>query len=72
MGVIKSGFFGAAIALISCFKGFQSRQGAEGVSRAATEAFVLSFMAILALDLFLILLMRSIYDSIWGQFVISL
>lgn len=72
MGVIKSGFFGAAIAMISCFKGFQSRQGAEGVGRAATEAFVLSFMAILVLDLFLILLMRGIYDSIWGQFVISL
>ena len=71
-GVVKSGFFGAAIALISCFKGFQSRQGAEGVGRAATEAFVISFMAILLLDLFLILLMRGIYDSIWGQFTIFL
>jgi len=72
MGVVKSGFFGAAIALISCFKGFESRQGAEGVGRAATEAFVLSFMAILLLDLFLILLMRGIYDALWGQVSIFL
>jgi len=66
-GVVKSGFFGAAIALISCFKGFQSRQGAEGVGRAATEAFVVSFMAILILDLFIILLLRGIYEAMWGQ-----
>jgi len=72
MGVVKSGFFGAAIALISCFKGFRSRQGAEGVGRAATEAFVISFMAILVLDLFLILLMRGIYDAIWGHVSIFL
>lgn len=69
-GVIKSASFGAAIALISCFKGFQSRQGAEGVGRAATEAFVISFIAILILDLFLVLLLRGMYDAIWGQFTI--
>ena len=43
-------FFGAAIALISCHRGFHSKAGAEGVGRAATEAFVYSFIAILALD----------------------
>ncbi len=49
-GVFKSYFFGAAIALISCHRGFNSRAGAEGVGRAATEAFVFSFIVILFLD----------------------
>jgi phospholipid/cholesterol/gamma-HCH transport system permease protein len=66
-GVIKSVFFGAAISLIACFKGFQSRQGAEGVGRAATEAFVVSFMAILIMDLFLVLLMQGVYELVWGR-----
>ena len=34
-------FFGAAIALISCHRGFHCEPGAEGVGRAATAAFVL-------------------------------
>jgi phospholipid/cholesterol/gamma-HCH transport system permease protein len=66
-GVLKSGFFGAFIALISCFKGFQSRQGAEGVGRAATEAFVTSFMAILVLDFFIALFLQGLYDFVWGR-----
>jgi len=71
-GVVKSVFFGAAIALISCFKGFQSRQGAEGVGRATTEAFVVSFMAILILDLFIVRFLHSLYDALWGQVSIFL
>jgi phospholipid/cholesterol/gamma-HCH transport system permease protein len=66
-GVIKSVFFGAALSLIACYKGFQSRQGAEGVGRAATEAFVLSFVAILILDLFLVLFMQGLYETLWGR-----
>ncbi|MCX5670141.1 MAG: ABC transporter permease [Planctomycetota bacterium] len=66
-GVLKSGFFGAAIALIACFKGFQSRQGAEGVGRAATEAFVVSFMAILILDFFIVMFLQALYDALWGR-----
>jgi len=66
-GVLKSCFFGAAIALISCYKGFQSRMGAEGVARAATEAFVVSFMAILLLDFFIVMLLQGIYDVVWGR-----
>jgi len=37
---------GAAIALVSCHRGLNSRAGAEGVGRAATEAFVASFIVI--------------------------
>ena len=52
-GIFKSCFFGAAIALVSCHRGFNCEPGAEGVGRAATNAFVHSFVLILLLDLFL-------------------
>jgi phospholipid/cholesterol/gamma-HCH transport system permease protein len=54
-GVLKSMSFGAAIAIIACHRGFRCGSGAEGVGRAATEAFVASFIAILALDFVLAL-----------------
>lgn len=49
-GLIKAVFFGLAIGLISCFKGFNCRSGAQGVGRATTEAFVLSFLAIVVMN----------------------
>lgn len=52
-GLVKSVFFGAAIGLISCFKGFNCKPGAEGVGRATTESFVSSFLAIIFLNLIL-------------------
>jgi phospholipid/cholesterol/gamma-HCH transport system permease protein len=58
-------FFGAAIALISCHRGFQSGPGAEGVGRSATEAFVASFIAIFTLDFFLTLLLNSLHDQLF-------
>jgi len=61
-GLLKPVFFGSAIALIACHRGFRSRAGAEGVGRAATEAFVFSFVAILVLDFFLALFLQSAYD----------
>ena len=64
-GVFKSMFFGAAIALISCHRGFHSRAGAEGVGRAATEAFVYSFIAILFLDFTIGILWNSVYRTLW-------
>jgi phospholipid/cholesterol/gamma-HCH transport system permease protein len=64
-GLIKPTFFGAAIALISCHRGFNSRAGAEGVGRAATEAFVASFIAILGLDLLLAMFFNNLYERLW-------
>jgi phospholipid/cholesterol/gamma-HCH transport system permease protein len=64
-GLIKPTFFGAAIALISCHRGFNSRAGAEGVGRAATEAFVASFIAILSLDLLLAMFLNNLYERLW-------
>jgi phospholipid/cholesterol/gamma-HCH transport system permease protein len=52
-GLIKACFFGAAFSLISCYKGYYTRGGAEGVGRATTGAVVYSFMTILISDYFL-------------------
>jgi phospholipid/cholesterol/gamma-HCH transport system permease protein len=52
-GLIKAGFFGASISLISCYRGFYTRGGAEGVGKATTGAVVLSSMTILISDYFL-------------------
>ncbi len=59
-GLVKSVFFGFSIGLIACFKGFTCRPGAVGVGRAATEAFVLSFLAIMAINLVLAKLLNTI------------
>ena len=42
--------FGVVIALISCYKGFTTEGGAEGVGKATTGAVVISMMLILILD----------------------
>jgi phospholipid/cholesterol/gamma-HCH transport system permease protein len=65
VGLVKSLFFGAALSLISCHRGFRGRGGSAGVGEAATQAFVLSFIAILALDFFLSLGIDSVHDLIW-------
>lgn len=65
VGLFKSVFFGAVIALISCHRGFHSRPGAQGVGRAATEAFVASFITILVLDYFLAMFTNSLYRRLW-------
>jgi phospholipid/cholesterol/gamma-HCH transport system permease protein len=64
-GLIKPMFFGAAIAVLSCNRGFKSDGGAEGVGRAATNAFVTSFIAILALDFFLAMFLTRLYSVLY-------
>jgi phospholipid/cholesterol/gamma-HCH transport system permease protein len=66
-GVFKSLFFGGAIALISCYHGFHCDPGAEGVGRAATTAFVHSFVVILMLDVVLAIGLEAIYLAIWPE-----
>jgi phospholipid/cholesterol/gamma-HCH transport system permease protein len=56
-GLVKACFFGAAFTLISCYKGFYTKGGAEGVGRATTGAVVYSSMTILISDYFLSALM---------------
>lgn len=64
-GVFKSLFFGAAIAMVSCYQGFNCGPGAEGVGRAATASFVYSFIMILLLDLFLAIGLGAVEDVLW-------
>lgn len=64
-GLFKSVFFGAIIAVVSCYRGFNCEAGAEGVGKAATTAFVYSFVLILAVDLFLTIVLNSIYSTIY-------
>lgn len=52
-GLIKAAFFGISISLISCYRGFYTYGGAEGVGRATTGAVVISSMTILISDYFL-------------------
>jgi phospholipid/cholesterol/gamma-HCH transport system permease protein len=69
-GVFKSVFFGATIAIVSCYRGFHCAPGAEGVGRAATAAFVLSFVIIIMLDLFLSIALDQVHDLVWPQMVV--
>ncbi len=66
-GLFKSVFFGAAIAIVSCHRGFHCAPGAEGVGRASTAAFVNSFVLILVLDLVLGILLNAVYYSFWPE-----
>jgi len=52
-GLIKSLVFGTVVGVISCYKGFSTEGGAEGVGKATTGAVVVSCMLILILDYFL-------------------
>ncbi len=64
-GIFKSVFFGATIAIVSCYRGFHCQAGAEGVGRAATAAFVQSFVMILAIDIVLNMFLDGVYYSFW-------
>ena len=52
-GLYKSICFGGLIAWVCCYKGYTAGYGAEGVSRATTQAVVLSSVLILVFDYFL-------------------
>jgi phospholipid/cholesterol/gamma-HCH transport system permease protein len=64
-GVFKGLFFGGAIAIISCYKGFTCREGAQGVGEACTEAFVGCFISILALNYVFAVVLDAIYKTFW-------
>ena len=66
-GVLKSTFFGGAIALVSCHQGFHCSAGAEGVGKATIASFVYSFVIILLLDLFLNIGLETVFYSLWPQ-----
>ena len=49
-GLLKSLIFGMIICIVSCFEGFRTEGGAEGVGRSTTVAVVTSFILIIAAD----------------------
>lgn len=48
---IKTFFFGFAVGMIGCYKGYNSKKGTEGVGQSANSAVVLSSILIFILDL---------------------
>lgn len=48
---IKTFFFGFAVGLIGCFKGYFSKKGTEGVGQSANSAVVVSSVVIFIMDL---------------------
>lgn len=56
-GLIKSTVFGFAITSVSCYMGYFTSGGAEGVGKATTQATVMSCVYILFADLILALLL---------------
>jgi phospholipid/cholesterol/gamma-HCH transport system permease protein len=52
-GLVKAIFFGMIIATISCYQGFSTEGGAEGVGRATTKSVVLSSLIILISNYFI-------------------
>jgi phospholipid/cholesterol/gamma-HCH transport system permease protein len=49
--VIKSVFFGLAIGVVGCYKGYTTEKGTEGVGNAAHSAVVVASLLIFILDL---------------------
>ena len=48
---IKTFFFGFAVGMIGCYKGYHSSKGTEGVGRSANSAVVVSSIMIFVIDL---------------------
>ncbi len=67
VGLFKSIFFGSAIAMVSCYQGFNCTAGAEGVGRASTSAFVHSFVMILIIDLSLGIVLDWVYFLMYPE-----
>lgn len=49
--IIKTFFFGFAIGVIGCYKGYHSKKGTEGVGRSANSAVVAASLLVFIIDL---------------------
>ncbi len=49
--IIKTFFFGFAVALIGCYKGYYAKNGTQGVGEAANSAVVYSSLAVFIIDM---------------------
>jgi phospholipid/cholesterol/gamma-HCH transport system permease protein len=49
--ILKTFFFGFAIGIVGCYKGYYSNKGTEGVGQSANSAVVISSLLVFILDL---------------------
>lgn len=49
--LVKTFFFGFAIGIVGCYKGYNSQKGTEGVGRSATTAVIVASLLVFILDL---------------------
>ncbi len=49
--ILKTFFFGFAIGIVGCFKGYYSKKGTEGVGRSANSAVVVASLLVFIVDL---------------------
>ncbi|MFD0863782.1 MlaE family ABC transporter permease [Sungkyunkwania multivorans] len=59
---IKSFFFGFAIGLVGCFKGYHCKKGTVGVGTAANTAVVMASMLIFVLDFIAVVITDIFYE----------
>ncbi len=59
---IKSFFFGFAIGLVGCFKGYYSKKGTAGVGLAANTAVVFTSMLLFVIDFIAVFISDIFYD----------
>ncbi|MBI5917574.1 MAG: ABC transporter permease [Bacteroidetes bacterium] len=60
--IIKTFFFGFAIGLIGCYKGYNSEKGTAGVGAAANVAVVIASLLVFVLDLIAVLISDIFYE----------
>lgn len=49
--ITKTFFFGFAVGIVGCYKGYNSKKGTEGVGRSANQAVVIASLLIFIIDL---------------------
>jgi phospholipid/cholesterol/gamma-HCH transport system permease protein len=59
-GFLKTFFFAFMIATVSCYKGLNTKGGAEGVGKATTEAVVASMVLVMVMDYFISALLVAV------------
>lgn len=59
---IKTFFFGLAIGIVGCFKGYNCKKGTEGVGKAANSAVVLTSLLLFIIDFIAVFVTDIFYD----------
>ena len=59
---IKSFFFGFAIGLVGCYKGYHCSKGTVGVGKAANSAVVFTSMLLFIIDFIAVFVTDIFYD----------